>query len=90
MERYLVKVCGRVQGVGFRYFVQYTAVSYDVTGYVQNCEDGTVKIEVQGKAFAVDEFLSKIRNGNRFARVEDMVSRKIEVVDGEKKFRVKY
>ena len=90
MERYLVKVCGRVQGVGFRYFAQYTAGSYDLTGYVENCDDGTVRMEVQGKESGINDFLSKIRKGNTFVRVDDMFTKKIEVDTEERSFRVKY
>jgi len=90
MERYLVKVSGRVQGVGFRYFAEYTAASYDLTGYVENCDDGTVKMEVQGKESGINDFLAKIRRGNTFVRVDDIVTKKIEVDTYERRFRVKY
>lgn len=90
MERYLVKVCGRVQGVGFRYFAEYTAASYDLTGYVENCDDGTVRMEVQGKESGINDFLAKIRRGNTFVRVDDMVTKRIEVDTDERRFRVKY
>lgn len=89
MERFLIKVCGRVQGVGFRYFVQSTASTYNITGLVKNCDDGTVRIEVQGEDKVINEFLSKIRKGNRFVSVEEMAIKKISIVDNERSFKIK-
>ena len=90
MERYLIKLCGRVQGVGFRYFAQYTAAEYKITGSVKNCEDGTVRMEVQGEEKVVNQFLLKIKKGNMFVKVEDVVVKKINIVEGEKNFKIKY
>ncbi|MFL0250026.1 acylphosphatase [Clostridium neuense] len=90
MERYLVKVCGRVQGVGFRYFAEYTAASYDLTGYVENCDDGTVRMEIQGQEPGINDFLAKIRKGNTFVRVDDMVTKKLDIDPNERRFRIKY
>ena len=39
---------GRVQGVGYRYFVEYTAGSMGVTGWVRNQDDGTVEVYAIG------------------------------------------
>ncbi|SMC16300.1 acylphosphatase [Clostridium acidisoli DSM 12555] len=89
MERFLIKVCGRVQGVGFRYFAQYTASTYNITGLVKNCDDGTVRMEVQGEIKVINEFLSQIRKGNRFVRVEEMAIKKISIVDNERGFKIK-
>lgn len=91
MERYLVKVRGRVQGVGFRYFAQYTAELCKVTGSVKNCDDGTVRIEAQGEEKALNKYFEKIREGNnRFTKIEEMVTKKIDVVPDEKNFKIKY
>ena len=45
---------GRVQGVGFRMFVRQQAVMRDITGWVKNMSDGTVTMELQGAADAVE------------------------------------
>lgn len=39
---------GRVQGVGFRWHATNFANSISLTGWIQNLEDGTVEMEVQG------------------------------------------
>ena len=45
-RRYSIE--GQVQGVGFRYRARYAAQSLDLTGWVQNEDDGSVTLEVQG------------------------------------------
>ena len=44
-ERYYGRVIGRVQGVGFRYFVCQLAARYELTGWVRNCLDGSVDMD---------------------------------------------
>ena len=90
MNRYFIQVYGRVQGVGFRYFAQYTATYLRLTGWVKNCDDGSVQIEAQGTEENTDNFLIKIKKGNQFVRVDDINYREIQLVDKEKSFRVKY
>ncbi len=52
---------GDVQGVGFRFTVMRIALQYDsLTGYVRNCAEGTVEIEVAGAAKEVKEFVKEI------------------------------
>ena len=51
---------GHVQGVGFRYTTRTLAEGFAVTGYVRNCPDGTVEMEVQGPVGEVDGLLAAI------------------------------
>lgn len=51
---------GRVQGVGFRYTTANIARRYDVTGYVQNLDDGRVKLVVEGAADQVRQMLEDV------------------------------
>jgi len=90
MNRYFIQVYGRAQGVGFRYFAQYTATYLKITGWVKNCDDGSVQIEAQGTEEDTDNFLIKIKKGNQFVRVDDINYREIKLVDKERSFRVKY
>lgn len=90
MSRYFIQVYGRVQGVGFRYTAQYTASTYGITGWVKNCDDGSVQMEVQGTEQGINEFISKLKNGNGFISVEDINYKRIPPVDNERSFRVKY
>lgn len=89
MRRYSVVVFGRVQGVGFRYFVCQTAVMLNLTWWVCNNDDGTVEIEVQGDEKVLSKFIEKVSLGNRFSKVESVVTNLIDVRENEKSFRYK-
>lgn len=66
------KVSGRVQGVGFRYFVRDKAVSIgDVTGWVCNLEDGRVSYYAEGPKESLENLLESIRTGPPFSRVDE-------------------
>jgi acylphosphatase len=66
----LITVRGRVQGVGFRYFVQNAAARLGLTGNVRNCPDSSVEIVAEGKARAIADLIEQVKQGPRMARVE--------------------
>ena len=66
------RVRGRVQGVGFRYFAQRHARAQALSGWVRNCEDGTVEGEAAGTPAAMERFLAALREGPRSARVNEV------------------
>lgn len=66
-RRYRVR--GRVQGVGFRFFTERAALAEGLHGWVRNADDGSVEIEVEGDAEAVDRFERAIHRGPAGARV---------------------
>ena len=61
---------GRVQGVGFRMFVETAAAREGVHGYVRNTSDGGVEALVEGDQEAVDRIELALRRGPAGARVE--------------------
>ncbi len=65
-----IVVRGDVQGVGFRYFTQKSAQLFGINGWVLNKSDGTVEIDAEGSAAAMDNFIAAIKKGNRFSVVE--------------------
>lgn len=67
-RRYLVS--GRVQGVGFRYFTEDTALREGVSGFVRNLPDGRVEAEVEGDIAAVARVEQALWNGPPGSRVE--------------------
>jgi acylphosphatase len=67
-----VVVRGRVQGVGFRWFVREAARRLDLAGWVTNRRDGTVEVEAEGRADAVESLLRTLRKGPDGAHVEDV------------------
>lgn len=64
------RVGGRVQGVGFRAFVQNAAMAEGLHGWVANAPDGDVEIQAEGDAESVDRFELRVRRGPAGARVE--------------------
>ncbi len=81
---------GRVQGVGFRMFVRQQAVMNDITGWVMNMSDGTVTMELQSDANAVEAAFTAMRAGNYFICVDRLDVEEREPVDGERDFSIKY
>ncbi len=81
---------GRVQGVGFRFFVQTEAKAAKVTGWVKNESDGSVTMEIQGTPEQLTALEERIKRGNGFAKVSQLDSSEIEVVAGESGFSIHY
>ncbi|MCD8146809.1 MAG: acylphosphatase [Clostridiales bacterium] len=79
---------GQVQGVGFRWQAANLARQMGLTGWVRNCDDGTVEMEVQGPGANLDEMLADIRR-LRYVRVDRMEVSDIATVP-EQEFRVTY
>jgi acylphosphatase len=71
-RRYMVT--GRVQGVGYRNFVEYTAGKLNVDGYVRNRRDGSVEVFAMG----TDEELQKLRTALERGPMMAQVSRVAE------------
>lgn len=65
-------VSGRVQGVGFRNFVEYRAVALDLNGWVRNLYSGEVEVLAEGNENALAFFLSDLEKGPSSARVIDV------------------
>ncbi|GGI31124.1 MULTISPECIES: acylphosphatase [Staphylococcus] len=62
MKHQFIKVYGRVQGVGFRYFTQKLAQKYNITGYVKNVQDH-VEIDAQGEIEDLSSFTQEVTHG---------------------------
>ncbi|HZZ27636.1 MAG TPA: acylphosphatase [Pirellulales bacterium] len=60
MERRTVHYFGRVQGVGFRYTTRTVSAGHNVTGYVQNLDDGRVRVIVEGEGDEIERFLAEV------------------------------
>jgi len=64
---------GRVQGVGFRWFVHREASELDLRGWVRNTEDGDVEVVAAGSPDDLAELRSSLRRGPRGARVDNLI-----------------
>jgi acylphosphatase len=69
-ERLEAVVRGRVQGVGFRYFVLRVASGIGLTGWVANEPDGSVRAVAEGPRPALEQLLDALRDGPPGAQVE--------------------
>jgi acylphosphatase len=67
-----VVVRGRVQGVGFRWFVNRTARALDLAGWVRNRADGGVEVAAEGTSEAIEKLRSALVRGPDGARVESV------------------
>ena len=64
---------GRVQGVGFRWYVHREASELDLRGWVRNTEDGDVEVVASGTATDLAELRASLRRGPRGSRVDRLV-----------------
>lgn len=62
-------VSGRVQGVGFRYFVEKTATSIGLRGWVRNEDDGRVQVYAVGTKEELNELAAALYRGPRMSEV---------------------
>src|SRR4029077_20233709 len=84
--RYIVR--GRVQGVGFRWFVDHEARALGLAGWVRNNIDGTVEALAIGTEEQHNAFRSKLRQGPRAARVDEVKELAAEPVEGLNNFLI--
>ena len=66
------RLSGRVQGVGFRWFVRQRAIACGVNGDVRNRPDGSVEVRAQGTPEQLDRLQERLRVGPPGARVEQL------------------
>ena len=74
MIRRQIRVTGQVQGVGFRWFAKMTASRLGLTGWVRNCPDGSVELEVQGDEAAVEAMVEAVSRGPGYAWVDQVTT----------------
>ena len=85
-RRFLVR--GRVQGVGFRWFVEREAHILGVAGWVRNNSDGSVEVLAMGTRDQLAGLGSRLREGPRAARVDDVEESEAHPVEGLHSFRI--
>lgn len=70
-----IVVHGRVQGVGYRAFVEREAGKRQLAGWVRNCRDGSVEAVFKGEPETIEDMIDVCRRGPFTARV-DAVNRR--------------
>ncbi|HEU5450500.1 MAG TPA: acylphosphatase [Terriglobales bacterium] len=81
-------VTGRVQGVGFRWFVEREARTIGVAGWVRNNLDGSVEVLASGTHEQLSALRSRLRQGPRAARVDNVDESEARPVADLKTFRI--
>lgn len=85
-KRYIVR--GRVQGVGFRWFVDNEARKLGLAGWVRNNLDGTVELLAMGSDDQLHALRSRLQQGPRAARVDEVKELPAEPVADLDTFRI--
>jgi acylphosphatase len=85
-RRFVVR--GRVQGVGFRWFVEREAHMLGVSGWVRNNADGSVEVLAMGTREQLSGLRSRLQQGPRAARVDAVEEKDAQPVAGLKSFRI--
>lgn len=79
-KRYLFT--GEVQGVGFRYRAKYAADKLGISGWVRNNDDGSVSMEAQGQADALQKLTDLIAQG-KYISIDSIRKTDIPVIEKE-------
>ena len=72
MKTVKATVSGKVQGVGFRYYVKSHADDLGLKGYARNLADGRVEVLMQGASENIQQLLSRLEQGPRFSTVSSV------------------
>ncbi|WP_372947967.1 acylphosphatase [Mariniphaga sp.] len=90
MVQYEIKITGRVQGVGFRYFVQKRANDFNIKGWVKNTRDGSVVVMAQGDFNDMETFMDHLRLGPSMARVLKVEKSQMPELEDFSDFSIRY
>ena len=82
VAHYLVK--GRVQGVGFRWFVHDRAAEIGLRGWVKNTDEGHVELVAAGDGAQLAELREALQQGSRGSRVDNIIEHELEEQEAEK------
>jgi acylphosphatase len=76
-KHYLIR--GRVQGVGYRYFVQEAAERWGIQGYVRNLATGEVEVHAEAEEVRLGGFKDELKRGPRLSRVTEVIEEDLPV-----------
>jgi len=83
-QRLQARVTGRVQGVGFRYYVVTAAAEIGLSGWVRNRRDGSVEVVAEGERDKLEQLLRALQRGSRSSLVTDV---KVEWLEASGEFQ---
>ena len=73
---------GRVQGVGFRWFVHREASELGLRGWVRNTEDGAVEVVAAGDPEDLHDLRTELKKGSRGSRVDTILENELDESEG--------
>ncbi|MGH9458580.1 MAG: acylphosphatase [Thermoanaerobaculia bacterium] len=68
-ELRVIRIHGKVQGVGYRFYATRVARRLGLKGHIQNLRDGTVEAVVEGEPDKINEWIEELKEGPRYAEV---------------------
>lgn len=80
VQHFLVK--GRVQGVGFRWFVHREAAELGLRGWVRNTVEGDVEVLVTGEPDQLKDLMKALAQGSRGSRVDKVIEHQLAESEG--------
>ena len=86
-KHFLVR--GRVQGVGFRWFTQRTALHLNVVGYVRNLPGGELEVRGQAEENVLAQFKQELGRGPQGARVSEIIEQDLPVTADYSEFLIR-
>ena len=76
-------VLGRVQGVGFRWFVHREAAALGLHGWVRNTDAGDVEIVASGAPEDLADLRAELKKGSRGSRVDQVIEHELDEAEGD-------
>lgn len=90
IKRIHILVTGKVQGVGFRAYVQHAANNLGLTGWVRNVGYSQVETVAEGNPEILNSFVEAVRTGPRSARIDDLNLFWEAPLEDTKKFEIRF
>ncbi|MCK4311647.1 MAG: acylphosphatase [Candidatus Cloacimonetes bacterium] len=90
MKKLEIIISGRVQGVGYRFFVVHIAHSLNIRGSVKNTFSGKVKIIAVGEENDLNLFIAELRKGPMMARIDKVKVSELHSAKGYESFSIEY
>jgi acylphosphatase len=89
-EQRHLRIHGKVQGVGYRFFATRVARRLGLKGWIQNMRDGSVEALVEGDKKDIDRWIEELKEGPRYAEVTKIDSESKEYSGRLPDFDVKF
>lgn len=90
MVQYELKIGGRVQGVGYRYFARQKANEIGIKGWVKNTHNNGVVIIAQGHEKDITTFIDYLQIGSSGARVSQISKAKMQITNQFSEFKINH